>query len=200
MVVGIAGKTGAGKNRVAELLERRGWRTLDLDRVAHRALAVLADRLEGELGPGLKDETGKVDRKELGQRVFSDPARLALLEKITYPWIEKETQKWLAEEPHTPAALHAINLHKTDLVERFDAIIWVDAPAYLRRRRVSARDGRPIRELKGRFRSQKGLGPGLFRDRGLTTFVVVNDAGPEILERQVSEALTAVEALPLTRG
>lgn len=161
MVVGIAGKTGAGKNRVASLLEQRGWRTLDLDVVAHQALEVLGDEIESRLGPGLL-ENGSISRRRLGSLVFSDPRSLEVLEKITYPWIENEARRWISDEPSVPAALHAVNLHKTSLPEDFDALIWVTAPAYVRKRRVMKRDNQSWSELKGRFHSQKSLTPKLF--------------------------------------
>jgi dephospho-CoA kinase len=161
MIIGIAGKTGAGKNYVAGLLEQRGWRTLDLDSTAHRALDALSDVIEEKLGPGLLRH-GSIDRAELGRRVFADKALLEELEKITYPWIEEEARRWLSEYPEIPAALHAVNLHKTSLTGDCNAVIWVKAPFLRRRRRVISRDNRPWKELRGRFRSQNRLNPKLF--------------------------------------
>lgn len=164
MLLGIAGKTGSGKNHVAELLEDRGWSTLDLDLVAHRSLDILAESIENRLGPGLL-VNGSINRKELGRKVFTDPESLARLEQITYPWIEKETRRWIEENHGTPKAIHAINLHKTSLPEDCDAVIWVQAPLRKRKKRVMKRDNRPWSELKGRFRSQNGLNSKLFSKR-----------------------------------
>jgi len=161
LLLGLAGKTGSGKNYVAALLEERGFRALDLDLVGHRALDSLAETIEQKLGPGLIRD-GKIDRKELGHRVFTSPEKLALLESLLYPRIEMETKKWISEEPETSAVIHAVNLHKTSLVKECDAVIWVKASALKRRKRVISRDKRPWNELKGRFRSQKGLNPKLF--------------------------------------
>ena len=162
MLIGIAGKTGSGKNYVASLLEKRGWRTLDLDIVAHQALSARADEIEHRLGPGLIRDDGRIDRKKLGAIVFSDEASLKILEEITYPWIEEKTRHWIAEEPEVPAAIHAINLHKSSLQNDCRAIIWVKASRNLRRKRVLRRDGRPWAQLRGRFSSQNGLNPKLF--------------------------------------
>lgn len=160
-LIGVAGKTGSGKNFVAELLEDRGWRTLDLDQVAHRSLDALSRTIENQFGSEVMGSEG-INRKALGQRVFSEPALLSALENITYPWIEEETRRWLAESPDIPAVIHAINLHKTSLADECDCIIWVRAPFYLRRKRVMNRENRPWKELRGRFRSQNGLNPKLF--------------------------------------
>ncbi len=163
-LIGIAGKTGAGKNYIAELLEQRGWRTLDLDLVAHKSLEALSLSLGEQFGPDIF-VGGKIDRKELGRRVFSSPSSLQLLENMTYPWIEEQTRRWIAEDPEAPAAIHAINLHKTSLVEECDLIIWVTAPSALRKKRVMVRENRAWKELKGRFRSQNGLNSKLFSSR-----------------------------------
>ena len=160
-LIGIAGKTGSGKNYVAGLLEQKGWRSLDLDLVAHRALDSLSEIIEKKLGPGLL-KNGSINRAELGRKVFSDQDALKLLEAITYPWIEKETRKWILEDPDTPAVIHAVNLHKTSLIKDCDAIIWVKASVFKRRKRVITRDKRSWKELKGRFRSQNGLNSKLF--------------------------------------
>ncbi len=160
-LIGIAGKTGSGKNHVASLLEKRGWRSLDLDQVAHQALDYMAETIEEKLGPGLMCN-GKIDRSKLGNLVFTNPDLLTLLEKITYPWIEDETRRWISRKTEVPAVIHAVNLHKTALADECDVIIWVTAPKYLRRKRVMTRDNRPWKELKGRFRSQNGLNPKLF--------------------------------------
>jgi len=161
LLIGVAGKIGSGKTYVAGLLEQRGFRSLDLDLVAHGVLDSLSDTIEKEIGPGLLQE-GKIDRRKLGYRVFSNPQLLDVLEKITYPRIEEETRIWLSEKSDSPAVIHAVNLHKTTLVEDCDAIIWVKAPFYIRRKRVISRDNRPWKELKGRFRSQNGLNSKLF--------------------------------------
>jgi len=153
MLLGIAGKIGSGKSRVAALLEERGWRTLDLDVVAHDALEACRDAVLREFGT--------TNRRELAAVAFSDAAALRRLEDITYPWIETEARRWLDSETDRPAAIHAINLHKTDLVKDCDAILWVRCPRCVRRRRVVARDGRPWSELKHRFRAQRGLNPKL---------------------------------------
>ncbi len=162
MLIGIAGKTGSGKNHVASMLEERGWRTLDLDLTGHEVLESLAEEIEEQLGPGLLNLSGRIDRKILGSLVFSNPEKLNILEKLTYPWIEEKVLEWLDSDPDTPAAIHAINLHKTDLQNKLDAIIWVKAPKYIRKKRVINRDTKPWKELKGRFRSQNRLNPKLF--------------------------------------
>ena len=192
LLLGIAGRTGAGKNLVASLLEKKGWRTLDLDVVAHQVLNSAADLVHAEFGPGLVDDQGMVDRRVLGAKVFDQPHLLRKLESITYPLIEEKAKAWIAEGLGIPAAIHAVNLHKTAYLKRFDAIIWVHAPRFIRRKRVMAREGRPWSELKGRFKSQKGLNPKLFSSHA-ETYRVRNSGNPKRLERRLEEILRRLE-------
>ncbi len=188
MVVGLAGQTGAGKNYVAERLEELGWRTLDLDIVGHRVLDEMSGEIEKQLGPGILGPEGKVDRRKLGERVFSRPDLLAVLESITYPRIEALTMEWIAESPDIPAAVHAVNLHKVDLYKKLDAILWVHAPRRIRKKRVMARDNRDWKELKGRFEAQKGLNPKLF-STDAEIYSVRNSGNRRSLDRQLERIL-----------
>ena len=191
MLIGIAGKTGAGKNYIASLLEKRGWRVLDLDLVAHQSLNVLAEDIESTFGPGLL-KNGVIDRRQLGGIVFAQTAALMKLEEITYPWIEEETRKWIAEDPQKPAAIHAINLHKTHLAKTMKALIWVWAPIWVRKRRVMKRDKRSWNDLKGRFKAQKRLSPKLFSSCA-EIYSVRNSKNKAALERRLDRILDRLQ-------
>ncbi len=193
LLIGIAGKIGSGKNHVASLLEKRGFRSLDLDLVAHGVLDSLSETIERKLGPGLLID-GKLNRKELGRQVFSDENMLKNLENITYPVIEDETRKWLVEDPDVPAVIHAVNLHKTSLVKECDAVIWVKASFFQRRRRVISRDKRPWKELKGRFRSQNRLNSKLF-SQDAEIYSVRNSGNDASLTASLDRILRRLEGL-----
>lgn len=187
MLIGIAGKTGAGKNFIADLLKERGWRVLDLDAVGHRVLDVHAEDIETAFGPGLLKD-GVIDRRQLGRIVFAQSAALMRLEKLTYPWIEEETRKWIEEHPERPAAIHAVNLHKTQLMKKLNALIWVWAPVWVRKRRVMERDGQSWKDLKGRFRAQRRLSPKLFSSYA-EIYNVRNSKKRAVLERRLDRIL-----------
>ena len=188
MLIGIAGRIGSGKNYVAAKLEERGWRTLDLDLVAHRVLEDSAEEVEAALGPGLLNRDRKINKRTLGDIVFSSPGHLARLEAITYPRIERETLIWIDQPDPRPSAVHAVNLHKTALPERCALIIWVHAPFAVRRRRVISRDSRPWPSLKARFRSQKALNSKLFFGRA-ETYSVGNCGNDKRLEAALNRIL-----------
>jgi dephospho-CoA kinase len=186
-LLGLAGKTGSGKNHVAGLLVQRGWRSLDLDLVAHRALEILQDEIVRTFGTEVLIN-GKIDRRLLGGIVFSSPENLEKLEQITYPWIDEETRRWIDSDPEIPAVIHAINLHKTTLPRLCDAVIWVKAPRSLRKKRVIRRDNRPWEQIKGRFSSQRRLNTKLF-SQDAETYSVRNSGNDVSLNMSLDRIL-----------
>ncbi|OQX29728.1 MAG: dephospho-CoA kinase [Spirochaeta sp. LUC14_002_19_P3] len=192
MLIGIAGKTGAGKNAAASILERWGWRTLDLDETAHWVLDEASELIEKEFGPGLVNDEGKVKRDELGARVFGQPQLLHKLEALSYPLIEKKTLEWYEEDATSPAAIHAVNLHKTALPKHCKAILWIDADWRIRRKRVILRDGKTWRQLKGRFKVQHGLNPKLF-PANAEIYRIRNTGNLNTLEQKLAETLRRLE-------
>ena len=92
-LIGLTGNIASGKSTVRRMLEDLGARVVDADLLAHYVMrpgkpawrAVAA-----EFGPGVLRADGSVDRSALGAVVFSDPLRLARLEKIVHPAVSAE--------------------------------------------------------------------------------------------------------------
>lgn len=98
-LIGLTGGIGSGKSTVAKLCAQRGWRVVDADRIARDivkpgqpALAELAEKF----GQDILQEDGSLDRKELARRAFVDKEHTELLNSITHPRIQKETQRQFA--------------------------------------------------------------------------------------------------------
>jgi len=191
MLLGIVGKSGSGKNYVAGILEGLGFRSLDLDIVSHRCLIILSGQIDDALGPGLLSD-GVVDRVKLGRLVFSDPLALRRLEELTYPCVELEARRWLAEYSGSPLAIHGVNLHKTSLAEQCSAFIWLEAGWLRRYLRVLRRDGRSLRDAWLRFRSQRGLSPNLF-PKNAEVYKVRNARSGESLRASLEYVLSAIK-------
>jgi dephospho-CoA kinase len=85
MVIGLTGGYCAGKNAVAELLERRGWTCIDADALGHEAVDMARDEIVGRFGAAALGPGGRVDRRELARVVFADPDALADQEAIIHP-------------------------------------------------------------------------------------------------------------------
>jgi dephospho-CoA kinase len=193
MVVGLAGKSCAGKNAVADLLVKKGWDSVDMDLMAHRILNELSEEAASLFGKGILDHAGQVDRKALGKIVFSDPARLKKLEDLLYPELHKKLDLLLEQQDDTSPSLilNAAALEKRDFWKKCDCILWVTAPLFVRLFRARKRDGKSFPELMRRFHAQRKLNPQYFFNR-VDIYVIKNGGNRKRLEKRIDRWLKAL--------
>ncbi|MBN1243753.1 MAG: dephospho-CoA kinase [Spirochaetales bacterium] len=158
-LLGLTGGWAAGKNAAAALLEERGWRSVDVDRLGHAALVSKAAEVAALLGPGVLDAAGRPVRKAIGALVFADPALLARYEEIVHPAMNAlvDAEVARAERDGVPLCLNAAVLYRMPHAARCDAIIEVRAPFFVRLRRGMRRDGLSLGAALARVRSQGPL-------------------------------------------
>jgi dephospho-CoA kinase len=133
LLVALTGGVGAGKSTVAGLLAAHGAVILDADDLARRAVEPgtpgLAKLVE-EFGPDILDASGALDRAEMAQRAFNDPAVRRRLEAVVHP----EVARMFAEEVEARLATDDVVVYSVPLlVERrladaFDVVVTVSAP------------------------------------------------------------------------
>ena len=152
VVLGLTGGTGAGKSSALRAIESLGGQVIDCDRLYHEMLDTCAP-LRDEIGlsfPGAFDAEGELDRKKLGQEVFSHKDRLEQLNGIIFHHLVPEVRRRLAESDSKLFAIDAINLLEGGLDQLCDRTVAVTAPMELRVRRIMARDN--ISEQYARLR------------------------------------------------
>ena len=99
-VIGLTGGIGSGKSSVAQFLEELGAVILDTDKVGHEALKPDTEawrEVVAVFGRQILTPAGEVDRKKLGELVFSNPEALARLNQIVHPRIGGVVQAQLEE-------------------------------------------------------------------------------------------------------
>ena len=158
-IIGITGGTGAGKTSALRVLERLGALVLDCDAIYHKLLEDSAE-LKSELGDrfGGVLRAGEIDRKRLGEIVFSDPAALMDLNGITHKYVDGELESSLAlwkRQGGAVAAVDAIALIESGLGGRCDAVVGVAAPEDKRISRIMERDGLSREQAERRAGAQK---------------------------------------------
>ena len=154
MIVGITGGSGSGKTTLLGCLAQAGALVLDCDQIYHRLLredpALL--RAIGERFPGTV-ENGVLDRKKLGNLVFSNENALSDLNRITHSAVKAEVLRLLEAAPgHT--AIDAIGLFEGGLGELCQVTVAVIAPEEDRIRRLMQRDGISRDYALSRIRAQ----------------------------------------------
>ena len=140
-VIGITGGSGCGKTTLLGCIEEKGGLILDCDAIYHRLLredAALLCAIEHRF-PGVVEE-GVLQRKKLGNIVFSDESALSDLNKITHRAVKAEVLRQLSAAPRL-VAIDAIALFEGGLADLCDITVAVTAPTEDRVQRLMKRDG-----------------------------------------------------------
>ena len=166
-IIGITGGTGAGKTSALRALRMLGALCLDCDAIYHELLSDNAE-LNADLGAAFNGvlSEGRVDRKLLGEIVFSDPAALLALNSITHKYVSFEIERRLAAWEALNgkiAAIDAIALIESSRSEQCNVVVGVIAPRESRISRIMVRDGITRGQAELRINAQKP--DSFFRER-----------------------------------
>ena len=154
MIIGITGGTGSGKTTLLKLMQEHGVLILDCDAIYHdllktdtSLLCAIESRFPGTL------EGGQLNRKKLGQIVFSDPAALADLNKITHQAIHNQILQRLNSKPEH-AAIDAVALIESGMDQLCQVTVAVIAPEEQRIGRLIERDNISEEYARNRINAQ----------------------------------------------
>lgn len=144
-IIGLTGAVGAGKSTLAEGFRQRGIPVHCADTYVHFLLQHDQDVLFAirSLWPKVIVE-GKVDRKQLGDLVFSSPSDLEKLESLLYPKLAKDQKRFLEENNKRKAPFVVLDvplLFEVGLDEYCDYVVLVSASPSTRKERVLRREG-----------------------------------------------------------
>ena len=104
---------------------------------------------------GVTDENGALDRPKLAKIVFSDPEKLAELNRITTPYIRAASLAAIRAQSACPVVLYdAPTLFEAGADDFCDAVIAVLAPHDTRVSRIIERDHLPEEAARARIDAQ----------------------------------------------
>jgi dephospho-CoA kinase len=200
LILGLTGGYCAGKNAVAEILERKGWACIDVDRLGHDAIETAKGEITRRFGDGVLAPDGRVDRRELARIVFSDSAALADQESIVHPIALRLMDERIAAAASAAAAagvepricVNAALLHRTGRIASCDAVLEVRAPLLVRAWRGMKRDRSGLLAALRRIWRQRVFPAALraaARESGRSIIVLRNAFGRRSLERAVEKKL-----------
>jgi len=147
-VWGLTGGIATGKSTVSHWLKLAGLKIIDADVIARQVVAPGTPGLQRictTFGDHFRQSDGSLDRKRLGQLVFSQPEELHRLEAITTPLIQAEIRRQLAlyrEQNVTGIVIDAPTFYEVGyLVDLVDHVMVVATSATTQRQRLMARNG-----------------------------------------------------------
>lgn len=188
---GLIGGIGAGKSTAAAAFAARGAAVVNADALGHAALDDADTRrwLTRRWGPGVLKPDGSPDRRAIGGIVFADPTERAALEGQVFPWIAEHALRAVAAAQADPAVafvvVDAAVMLEAGWNKVVDRIVYIDAPRETRLARLAARSGWDAAQLTAREAAQWPVAKKMAR----ADAVLVNDAGPEKLHRQIDQLL-----------
>ena len=186
-VFGLTGNIGSGKSTVAAMLREAGIPVLDADRISKEVTAPggrAYDAVVQAFGRGIVRDDGSIDRKRLGEIVFSDPSSRERLERITHPAIfeaMKEAIARIEREGHRVAVVEATLIHELGRKGLFEAVISVTCDRETAISRLAARDGMSRGQAEARLRAQMDAD----RKAGASDYVIDTTGTIDSTRRQV---------------
>jgi len=185
LIVGVTGGIGSGKSTAARLFQQRGADLVDTDAIAHqltRAGQPALEQIAAVLGTRFFTADGSLDRTELRNYVFANPAARKTLEAILHPMIAREVKDRLRGSTAPYVLLLVPLLVETggyrDLVHR---VLVVDCDEQLQVRRAMRRSGLTESEVRAVMQAQAT------REERVAAAddLIRNDGSLEELEKQV---------------
>lgn len=169
----IVGNIASGKSSVEKILEEKGYKVFDTDKIAHKIL---------ENNSKVEKVFGTTDRKILAHIVFNNPEKMKELENIIHPLVKEEILK--IEE----GFISVPQLFEAGYESLFDKIIFVSASEKLRLERLMKRNNLSKKEATKRIKAQ------LPEDEKIkkSDFVIKNEGNFEKLQIEVEKVLDAL--------
>ncbi len=192
-IIGLTGSIACGKSTVSSFLMARGFPVVDGDRISRELTAPGSPMLEmirQAFGGDFFYEDGSLNRRRLGQLVFSSPQARHDLDRLMAPYLLSATRQRIAEIQASGVSLCFLDmplLFEKNYDRLCDSVWVVWLPEDVQLSRLMARDGFTQEEAVSRIRSVLSSGEKASRaDR------VIDNSGPvEKTYRIVSDFLDA---------
>ncbi|MBB6635967.1 dephospho-CoA kinase [Cohnella thailandensis] len=190
MNMGLTGGIASGKSTVSRLLVQRGAALVDADKIAREvvepgqpSLRLIAERF----GQAVLLEDGSLNRKKLGEIVFSDPSEREALEQITHPAIRGIMKDRMAdfgrENPKRLVVVDVPLLYESELGSLFHKVMVVYVPREVQLARLMERDRLGLEAARRRLDAQMDIE----EKRKRADYVIDNSGSLEDTIRQIDD-------------
>ncbi|MCX8130147.1 MAG: dephospho-CoA kinase [Clostridia bacterium] len=190
-VIGVTGGIGSGKSTVTKILSDFGAEVIDADIIAWKIVEKGQEALQEivkHFGEEILTESGELNRKKLGNIVFSENDKLESLNRITHKYIIERIIDRINSLRASEAGLVVVDAAIPFRHGFLDVVqeVWVViADMELRIKRVMDRNGLTYNEVHDRIMSQKSDEEYM----KLADKVIINNGSAEDLVIQVKNYL-----------
>ncbi|WP_294601110.1 dephospho-CoA kinase [uncultured Rikenella sp.] len=163
--VGLTGGIGSGKSTVSRLLQLLGIPVYNADLAARQLMEndpSLQEAIIHHFGPEsyiTENQAQRLNRPYLANRVFGHPERLAALNRLVHPAVERDFERWAAQWDSLPSPPPYVVEEAAILIESgahrlMDRIVTVTAPEPIRLQRIIRRDRTTATAARARISAQ----------------------------------------------
>ena len=159
LIIGLTGGIGSGKTSATRFFAAEGIAIIDADTIAHELTGVQGDaipNIKKYFGVDFITKNGKLDRKKMKNRIFSDINSRKKLEKILHPLIQAEIMHRI-ETAFSPyiIVVAPLLLETGDYCETVTRILVVDCNEEYQISRTVSRDGLSKEDVRTIMATQK---------------------------------------------
>lgn len=142
-IIGITGKSGSGKSTLTDLLSKEmQCNSVNIDKIGHKATSnqEIAKRLCAIFGNHILGKDGNIDRKKLGNIVFSSKEKMAILTDMTWDYMQVMMDDMLQKETGDVIILEWALLPISKYWQKCDVKILMQSDDTQRKNKVMERD------------------------------------------------------------
>ncbi|AMA63539.1 MAG: dephospho-CoA kinase [Kurthia gibsonii] len=191
MIIGLTGSIASGKSTVAKMLEKYRFPIVDADQVARLVVEPgepALTEIVAAFGEEILLEDGSLNRKKLGDLIFHDPSKRAILNGIIHPAIRKEMLRQRDEWLNNGAEVVIMDiplLFESKLQHFVEKILVVSLSEEKQLERLMERNQLNEEEARARISSQLPLS---VKEEGADA-VIYNESTLEKTEQQLNYIL-----------
>ena len=194
-IIGLTGGIGSGKSTVTDYLIARGFPVLDADKIAREIVlpgSEMLIQLISVFGKSILMQDGSLDRKKLGNIVFSDPEKKKTLDSLMHTrileLIHYRILEYREETIHKLIFIDAPLLFETGLDKSVCETWVIDVDEETRIKRIMERDGLKREDIAMRISNQ------MTRDeKNKRADVILDNTGnQEALYQQIEQLLQKI--------
>jgi len=157
IIVRLTGGIGSGKSTVANIFKTLEIPCYNSDlqaRVLMEQEHSLVENIKALLGEEAYTQEGKLNRKFIASRVFTDDALLLKLNQLVHPMVHQDFNHWVTKQNSPYVIKESALLPDTLSSQPVDFVVLVEAPTKLRIQRVMERDKLTESEMKTKLKNQ----------------------------------------------
>lgn len=178
--VAIVGNIASGKSTVENIIQNKGFKVYDTDKIAHKILASNKDVIK---------KFGTNNRQEIAKIVFSNPEKLKDLESIIHPLVKIELENIFSSNEGI-IFISVPQLFEAGFAPLFDKIIYITASKKIRLDRLMKRNSYTQAEALIRINAQKD------KNKAINSHFVINNNGTiSELEKKVQSILGSLKKI-----